>query len=264
VWLSKLSARHGRFYSRTKSFTLHSFFHLHFLIGPRDPQDVHLERSTDHSDILNMTRWTPQGPPQGGYDGGESYNYQQQQQQAPYGGNESNYGAYNPGEGYGQPPPHHQQGQYGGEDRGYAQQYYGSNEQPYQQYPPPEQYGAPGYGAPQQHFSPQGPPPPHMQYQQQQSYGGPPPQGYSPYGQQYPPPGGHVADFTSHYEQPGGPIDPNQPYTPPGAEGDRGLMGALAGGAAGAYGGHKMGHGFIGGIGGAVALYAGRCREEEP
>ncbi|KAI6090300.1 carbohydrate-binding module family 50 protein [Hypoxylon rubiginosum] len=36
-------------------------------------------------------------------------------------------------------------------------------------------------------------------------------------------------------------------------EGDRGLMGALAGGAAGAYGGHKMGHGVIGAIGGAFA-----------
>jgi 18S rRNA (adenine1779-N6/adenine1780-N6)-dimethyltransferase len=30
-------------------------------------------------------------------------------------------------------------------------------------------------------------------------------------------------------------------------------MGALAGGAAGAYGGHKMNHGILGGIGGAVA-----------
>ncbi|KAI1777985.1 carbohydrate-binding module family 50 protein [Hypoxylon cercidicola] len=34
---------------------------------------------------------------------------------------------------------------------------------------------------------------------------------------------------------------------------DRGVMGALAGGAAGAYGGHKMGHGIIGAIGGAFA-----------
>ncbi|KAI1399672.1 carbohydrate-binding module family 50 protein [Hypoxylon fuscum] len=39
----------------------------------------------------------------------------------------------------------------------------------------------------------------------------------------------------------------------PGEEGDRGLMGALAGGAAGAYGGHKMGHGVIGALGGAFA-----------
>lgn len=39
---------------------------------------------------------------------------------------------------------------------------------------------------------------------------------------------------------------------PEGAEGERGLMGALAGGAAGAYGGHKIGHGFIGTIAGAI------------
>ena len=70
------------------------------------------------------------------------------------------------------------------------------------------------------------------------------------------------------------PADPNSPYSPqdqqryqqqyqqqsdqygstdPGAqaEGDRGLMGALAGGAAGAYGGHKLGHGIIGSLAGA-------------
>jgi outer membrane lipoprotein SlyB len=35
-------------------------------------------------------------------------------------------------------------------------------------------------------------------------------------------------------------------------ESDRGLMGALAGGAAGAFGGHKVGHGFLGTIGGAI------------
>lgn len=39
----------------------------------------------------------------------------------------------------------------------------------------------------------------------------------------------------------------------PGSEEDRGLMGALAGGAAGAYGGHKVHHGFLGTIGGAIA-----------
>ncbi|KAI1451359.1 carbohydrate-binding module family 50 protein [Annulohypoxylon moriforme] len=39
----------------------------------------------------------------------------------------------------------------------------------------------------------------------------------------------------------------------PGEDGERGLMGGLAGAAAGAYGGHKMGHGVIGAIGGAVA-----------
>lgn len=39
----------------------------------------------------------------------------------------------------------------------------------------------------------------------------------------------------------------------PGEDGERGLMGGLAGAAAGGYGGHKMGHGVIGAIGGAIA-----------
>ncbi|OTA99749.1 carbohydrate-binding module family 50 protein [Hypoxylon sp. CI-4A] len=54
---------------------------------------------------------------------------------------------------------------------------------------------------------------------------------------------------------------PNEgPYSQPGAqnggpgeEGERGLMGGLAGAAVGAYGGHKMGHGVIGALGGAFA-----------
>ncbi|THV64728.1 CNVH-domain-containing protein [Aureobasidium pullulans] len=48
---------------------------------------------------------------------------------------------------------------------------------------------------------------------------------------------------------------PTQPYPgqPPTAEEDRGLTGALAGGALGAYGGHKLNHGFIGAMGGAYA-----------
>jgi CVNH domain len=44
-----------------------------------------------------------------------------------------------------------------------------------------------------------------------------------------------------------------------GEEADRGLMGALAGGAAGAYAGHKMHHGIIGAVGGA---YAGHKLED--
>lgn len=31
------------------------------------------------------------------------------------------------------------------------------------------------------------------------------------------------------------------------------MLGALGGGAAGAFGGHKVGHGFLGSIGGAIA-----------
>jgi hypothetical protein len=50
--------------------------------------------------------------------------------------------------------------------------------------------------------------------------------------------------------------DPNapnyDPNAPPMTEQDRGLLGALGGGAAGAWGGHKAGHGFLGAIGGAI------------
>lgn len=42
------------------------------------------------------------------------------------------------------------------------------------------------------------------------------------------------------------------PGPPPSDEQDKGFMGAVAGGAAGAYGGHKIHHGFLGAIGGAV------------
>ncbi|KAI1098170.1 carbohydrate-binding module family 50 protein [Jackrogersella minutella] len=55
----------------------------------------------------------------------------------------------------------------------------------------------------------------------------------------------------------GNQYDGHQQYQPhyqnEGVDGERGLMGGLAGAAAGAYGGHKMGHGVIGAIGGAVA-----------
>jgi outer membrane lipoprotein SlyB len=53
-----------------------------------------------------------------------------------------------------------------------------------------------------------------------------------------------------------GPTDPNAQ-----AEGDRGLMGAIAGGTAGYYGGNKAGgHGFLGAIAGA---FAGHKLEEK-
>ena len=47
----------------------------------------------------------------------------------------------------------------------------------------------------------------------------------------------------------GAPVDPNDPN----AATDRGLMGALAGGAVGGYAGHIVHHGFMGAIGGAIA-----------
>lgn len=60
------------------------------------------------------------------------------------------------------------------------------------------------------------------------------------------------------YQQPNYPEpNPNTSYynsapNAGGAEADRGLMGAVAGGAAGAWGGHKAGHGVLGALGGAI------------
>ena len=207
-----------------------------------------------------MTRYAPQGPPQdGSYQGGESYSYQQPQ----YGSNDSNYGAYNSGEGqgYGQNYTSQQPQQYGSEQLGAAQSYYGTNNQAYQQYSNAtnsqytgQQYqGGPPSGSPYQQ------PPPG--YAGQPQY---PQQNYPPYGQQFAPPHStynnpqtgddDVATFRTHYGQSydsAGP-PPNQ-QIPADGDADRGFMGAMAGGAAGAYGGHKMNHGVIGGIGGAVA-----------
>ncbi|KAK5137152.1 hypothetical protein LTR08_000657 [Meristemomyces frigidus] len=220
-----------------------------------------------------MTRYPQQGPPQGSYQGSESYSNQQPQ----YGQNDSNYGAYNSGEdqGYGQTPTSRPQ-QYGGEVPGAAQSYYATNSQAYQQYPSesqPQYVGQQYQGMPPMGQQQQQQPSPHMQSQPAYSGHAPPPmqsppvypgQQYSPqnhtlYGQPphpaYDPQGGDdVAAFRTHYEQPYGPVDAGtgQPMQV-GADADRGFMGAMAGGAAGAYGGHKINHGILGGLGGAVA-----------
>ncbi|CAK1367061.1 hypothetical protein CB0940_10394 [Cercospora beticola] len=210
-----------------------------------------------------MTRNTYDGPqgnsPYGGYPPQPAYGQQQQE-----------YGGYPPGEGQGYnqqyqqyPGPGSNQGY--GDNQGSAQSYYGRNDQPYQQY---------SHDRPQEQ-------PPHQNYQSgpasgytpapgqyNHQYGGPPPpQDYPPpYGQQqqYPPhhmqqPSGQVDNFRSQFDQPyaqpnaSGHYSQSGPYPPGASEQDRGLMGALAGGAAGAYGGHKMNHGVLGTIGGAVA-----------
>jgi len=114
-----------------------------------------------------------------------------------------------------------------GEGYGQQQGYYG-------QQPPQRPYGEEGYGQ-----APYGKP--QQQYGQQAPYGSseyPPQQEYGQQrfeGQGYPP--------------------VNPPYGAPNPEdeGDRGIMGALAGGVAGGYGGHKLHHGFLGGVGGAIA-----------
>ncbi|CAD0097121.1 unnamed protein product [Aureobasidium vineae] len=142
----------------------------------------------------------------------DPYGYQNQQNQGQYG--------YQPQQGYGgyqqgPPPPQYgdnqQQHQYGGNQ-------YGDNQ--YNQ-----QYGAPAHGGFQhgQHGGPES-----VQSE-------PPPQDpNNPYGHQ------------QHQQSQYGPTDPAA-----GQEGDRGLMGAVAGGLGGGLLGNKAGHGIIGTIAGA-------------
>lgn len=103
--------------------------------------------------------------------------------------------------------------------------------------------------------------------QNEQYYGRQPHQQQRPYGaayesQTYPQYGGDSYDqppAQQSYTGYGGQSDyNNQPGET--ADGERGLMGALAGGAAGAYGGHKLHHGFLGGLAGA---YAGHKAEDK-
>jgi hypothetical protein len=160
--------------------------------------------------------------------------------------------------------------QQGGYDQsGYQQPSYPQQSQ--SPYPPQQgydqsgynqQYGAPAHGgfqhgqqvAPYDRFSKRKLT--RSSYYGQQQQGGYP--GAQPQNQ-FPQQGAYSADQYPHgqhqaapYGQPGapgyGPTDPNAQ-----AEGDRGLMGALGGGAAGYFGGNKMGgHGIMGAIAGAV------------
>ncbi|KAL4995438.1 CVNH domain-containing protein [Aspergillus recurvatus] len=100
------------------------------------------------------------------------------------------------------------------------------------------------------------------QYQPQEYYGGyqqPPPPYY-----QHPASPAPAQSPYSHLYQPQPPLQPQQPQTtyPQGTDqdvqtnqdpNDRGVLGALAGGAAGAYAGHQVHHGVLGTIGGAIA-----------
>ncbi|EXJ89708.1 hypothetical protein A1O3_02775 [Capronia epimyces CBS 606.96] len=122
-------------------------------------------------------------------------------------------------------------------------QYSTNSQGPHHQYPAydqPSYYPSEGY-APQS-YQQQG-------YQQQQYY----PDTRSPQEQySYTPQAGNAdyyrgngsgAGIQSHSQQQG-------PVT--GSESDRGLLGAVGGGAAGAWGGHKAGHGVLGALGGAI------------
>ncbi|KAI1758979.1 carbohydrate-binding module family 50 protein [Hypoxylon sp. FL1150] len=120
-------------------------------------------------------------------------------------------------------PRYGNQGYQDDRQRGEASEYY--NQQSNPQYPYPNtSHGQQGFGQPS-----------NSQYGN--PYGAPTGDRYTDDRNQYP----------SHQSE--------DPYknTNAGGDGDRGLMGAFAGGAAGAYGGHKMGHGVIGALAGAFA-----------
>ena len=83
----------------------------------------------------------------------------------------------------------------------------------------------------------------HEQYNTYNSY---PQQGFAP--QNYSQP-----EQARYYSQSYDPSHQSQPqYGQPPQEGDRGVLGALGGGAAGGVAGKRMGHGFLGTIGGAI------------
>ncbi|CAJ2501681.1 Uu.00g045340.m01.CDS01 [Anthostomella pinea] len=183
---------------------------------------------------------------------GQARGYQQQPSQPQRGsyGQGAAQSYYPGGQGYQQQQP--QRGSYG---QGVGQGYYGSNFPAYYYRRDPNQGDASGipYYPGGLHQTPPGPGASQLPaYGQQQQYSPPQQAPASSYGGgQYSPP-----DWAAygHWPQPYVPIPTaGQPLPPGGAEADRGLMGAVAGGAAGAYGGHRMGHGIMGGIGGAVA-----------
>lgn len=175
-----------------------------------------------------------------------------------YGGNE--YGGQG---GYNQGYPQQQQG-YGGYDqsqqygqqRGYGQQPYG--QQSGYGAPPAPSYAQPdysqqqqgSYGGVPQHGGfnhGQGQPQYGQQYNQAPQYGQQQPQAYDatqsqPWGQGAPPSG----DPTNPYGYQKDPVDPNQPQ-----EGERGFLGAAAGGIGGGMFGRSKGQGVIGTLAGA-------------
>jgi hypothetical protein len=219
-------------------------------------------------------------PHQQGYGdpGAQNYNQPWQQSSGPPHG----YGDQSYNQGYDQSRPYDYNGP---PHQNYQQPYNNPGEYQvplHEQYPqhqnqytslPPEgyQHHSDQYGAPPNTY------PPHNQYvsstpdssYQNQNYphqtpdynsgyGDQTQRGHSPYPQ--PPTQTQYNDYTAPagpppgqtnpgYPQAGAPFDPNDPN----ATQDRGLMGAVAGGALGAYGGHKVHHGFLGAVGGAIA-----------
>merc|ERR1711939_768524 len=175
-----------------------------------------------------------------------------------YGGYQQG-GGYPPQQGYGQGYPPQQGYGYGQQQQGYSQQYDQN-----QNFGPPRRQDS--FGPPQQGGFQHG--------QQGNNYGnyyGSNPQGHSSndayaanqawmnsnegtlhqgQGQGQ---GQGQQQYPQTARQSSDPNAPNyDPNAPPMTEQDRGLLGAMAGGAGGAFLGHKAGHGFLGTIGGAI------------
>lgn len=162
------------------------------------------------------------------------------------------------------PPQQPQYGQQYGQEQQYGQQQYG---QP--------QYGQPQYGQQQPQYGGQPQYGQQPQYPQQGGYQGPPQQGgfnqYVP--DQLDPTKSHTQltstrsgqvqgnnSYAAQQEQwaassgePQGHQHGQQPADPNNPEGDRGLMGAIAGGIGGGFLGGKANHGFLGTLAGAFA-----------
>lgn len=194
-----------------------------------------------------------------------------------YGGGYQQQGGYPPQQGYGSQQGYPPQQGYGSQ-QGYPHQQsgggYGGYNDPSQNFGPPrraDSFGPPSHGGFQhgqaggQYGSydasnPQG----HSNYYGQQQGGGQQNDAYAAnqawmnnnqggqqqggYG------GGQGTDaYPQTARQSSDPNAPNyDPSAPPMTEQDRGLLGAMAGGAGGAFLGHKAGHGFLGTIGGAI------------
>lgn len=174
------------------------------------------------------------------------------------------YGSPAPtGQGYPPPQPGYNNDPYAPTHPSYPPAPPQNNAYPGQGYPDPyAQQQQLGYGPPSQggfqHGQSQSPAPYQDPYQQQnqnyQQYPGAQPANQFPQQGAYPhsqaPYDANNPNTYGQAHQPGGygATDPNAQQ-----EGDRGLMGALGGGAAGYFGGNKMGgHGIIGALAGAV------------
>ncbi|KAI1875099.1 uncharacterized protein JN550_002528 [Neoarthrinium moseri] len=185
-----------------------------------------------------MSGYPPSGPPP--FPHGEASQqpnhhqwqpYQSPSEGSPYPGQGSPVASPHQGSHYGPfpGPPPHQHPQYGP-----PQPQYADSPPPAGQYPPSPGYG---YGYTGQHQAqPYHPPSSPYQPPAQPQYAATPP---APHG--YPP-------EIKHEYSPTPPM--GQPLQ---TEEQRGLMGALAGGAAGAFAGHKVNHGLLGALGGAFA-----------